>query len=145
MPIEIRKGEVKDFREIHSLIKDFATFIKTPAKVSITPEQMAKDQEFFNCLVAIDEDKIIGFATYFFAYYSWSGKAVYLDDLYVTDAYRGKGVGSQLFDKVLETGKAENCKKMRWQVSQWNKKAIDFYKDRGAKIDDVEINCDLEI
>ena len=77
------------------------------------------------------------------AYYSWTGKTIYLDDLYVLENYRGRGIGNALLDKVIETAKTENCKKVRWQVSNWNGKAIEFYKKRGAIIDDVEINCDL--
>jgi len=46
-------------------------------------------------------------------------------------------------DEVFELAKQEGCKKVRWQVSKWNKNAIEFYKKKGAVIDDVEINCDL--
>lgn len=145
MKITIRKATPSDFNDIHALIMEFATFIQTPEKVRITPEQMIEDQQVFNCLVALKDDTIIGFATYFFAYYSWSGKAIYLDDLYVQEALRGNGIGSQLFDRVTEIGQQENCVKMRWQVSNWNQKAQAFYKSRGAEIDEVEINCDLTL
>ena len=50
-----------------------------------------------------------------------------------------------LFDKIMEIGKKENCYKMKWQVSNWNNKAQEFYKSKGAIIDDVEINCDLTL
>lgn len=145
MNIEIRKAKPDDFQDIHKLIMDFATFIKTPEKVQTTPEQMIKDQLFFNCIIATGGKEIIGFATFFFSYYSWTGKAIYLDDLYVKKDYRGKGIGSTLFDKIIEIGKRENCSKMKWQVSNWNSKAQEFYKSRGAIIDDVEINCDLTL
>ncbi len=145
MTISIRKAEPADFEAIYALIKAFAEFIKTPEKVLTTPAQMMQDKDFFNCLVAIDKDAIIGFATYFFAYYSWTGKSVYLDDLYVVAPYRGRGIGSKLLDEVIAIAKNENCKKVRWQVSNWNEKAIEFYKMRGAIIDAVEINCDLKI
>lgn len=145
MQIEIRKALPGDFEEVHKLIMKFATFIKTPEKVQITPEQMIKDQKLFKCLVATNENEIIGFATYFFSYYSWTGKAIYLDDLYVKDDYRGKGIGSSLFNKVMKIGKEENCFKMRWQVSNWNDKAQEFYKSKGASIDNVEVNCDLAL
>jgi diamine N-acetyltransferase len=145
MKVEIRRAEPNDYSEIYSLIKEFATFIKTPEKVITTPSQMICDQEYFRCFIACDKDKIVGFSTYFIAYYSWTGKTLYLDDLYVLEDYRGHGIGSELLDKVIETAKNENCKKVRWQVSKWNKKAIDFYKSRGATIDDVEINCDLKL
>ncbi len=141
--LEIRKANPSDFKKVHELIVEFATFIKTPEKVLITPDQMTEDQDIFNCLVATSGNEIIGFATYFFSYYSWTGKAIYLDDLYVKNDYRGKGIGNTLFDRVIEIGKSESCFKMKWQVSNWNAKAQEFYKSRGAEIDNVEINCDL--
>lgn len=145
MGIKVRNAKSSEFVEVYSLIKEFANFIKTPQKVKITPEQMKKDEKFFKCLVATNGTNIIGFATYFFSYYSWTGKAIYLDDLYVPEQYRNQGIGKMLFDKVIEIGKTENCFKMKWQVSNWNIKAQEFYKSRGASIDDIEINCDLEL
>ncbi len=145
MDIKVRKAEPNDFVDVYHLIKEFSTFIKTPEKVAITPEQMVKDEKYFNCIVAVDGAKIIGFASYFLTYYSWTGKAIYLDDLYVSKAYRNLGIGTQLFDKIMAIGKAENCYKMKWQVSKWNDKAQLFYKSKGAIIDDVEINCDLKL
>jgi diamine N-acetyltransferase len=66
-----------------------------------------------------------------------------LDDLYVTDAYRKQGIGKKLLEAIIDVAKKEQCKKVRWQVSNWNNNAINFYKKMGAAIDDVEINCDL--
>jgi len=145
MSFEVRAAKSSEFIEVYNLIKEFAIFIKTPEKVKITPEQMIQDEKHFNCLVAVDDNTIVGFATYFFSYYSWTGKAIYLDDLYVPQKHRGLGIGTSLFNKVIEIGKSENCYKMKWQVSNWNEKAQEFYKSRGAIIDDVEINCDLEL
>lgn len=107
------------------------------------PEQMMKDQGFLNGLVALDGDDIIGFANYFFPYYSWTGKAIQLDDLYVKEAYRGQGIGGRLFDQVMTIGKQAHCNKMKWQVPRWNHKAQEFYKNKGASIDDVEMHGDL--
>ncbi len=141
----IRKAVESDFEEIYDLIKQFAIFIKTPEKVSTTPEQMKLDKDYFQCLVAVEAGRIIGFATYFFAYYSWTGKAIYLDDLYVIEECRGRNIGTKLMDSVFEIARKENCTKVRWQVSNWNSKAIEFYKKRGAVIDDIEINCDMKL
>lgn len=145
MEVTIRKAEPKDFEEIYTLIKTFSAFIQTPEKVTIKPAQMLQDKDYFNCFIAVEHEKIVAFATWFFAYYSWTGRAVYLDDLYVLEKYRGLGIGSKLLDKVIETAKNADCKKLRWQVSSWNTKAIEFYKKRGAVINAVEINCDLEL
>ena len=145
MSIKIRAAKPTEFEDVYHLIKEFAIFIKTPEKVKITPAQMVKDEKHFNCLVAVDGTTIVGFATYFFSYYSWTGRAIYLDDLYVREKFRNQGIGNQLFDKVIELGKSEDCYKMKWQVTNWNKKAQEFYKRKGAIIDEVEINCDLKL
>ena len=68
---------------------------------------------------------------------------MYLDDLFVVEQFRGKGLGSMLIDEVIRQAKTIGCKKVKWQVSKWNQSAIEFYKAKGAEIDDVEINCDL--
>ena len=145
MQSNIRTATENDFEQILNLIKEFAQFQKTPDRVSNTVQLMKQEQDSFNCLVAEVDGKIIGFATFFFCYYSWSGKSMYLDDLYVTDSYRGQHIVTDLLLLIIEKAKAQNCKKVRWQVSNWNQKAIDFYKDFGADIGDIEINCDLEL
>ncbi len=141
--MEIRKATAADFETIMFLIQEFASFIRTPEKVSLTLDQMIRDRDYFQCLVVEENAVIVGFSTYFFAYYSWIGKTLYLDDLYVQEQHRGKGIGTKLFDAIVETAKKEGCKKVRWQVSNWNSNAISFYKNKGAFIDPVEVNCDL--
>lgn len=142
----IRKGNVQDFAEIFLLIKEFALFQNTPEKLTITVEQMTKEKNLFHCFVAENDKKqIVGFASFFFAYYSWTGKAIYLDDLYVKEDYRNQGIGKKLLEAVINLAQTEKCRKLRWQVSKWNMNAIQFYKKMGATIDTVEINCDLLI
>ena len=141
--MDIRPAETNDLGAIYELIREFSIFQKTPEKVKISLKQMVADQDDFKCLVAVNKDKIIGFASYYFAYHSWSGKAIYLDDLYVQPEYRGQNIGNQLFDAVMEIGKQTNCIKMKWLVSHWNTKAQEFYQSRGATIEDTEWICDL--
>lgn len=146
MSIVTRKGKEEDFPAVFSLIKEFALFQKTPEKLITTADQMIKEKDLFQCVVAEHpEEGIIGFASYFFAYYSWSGKALYLDDLYVKANYRGEKTGTQLFNAVIELARESACKNLRWQVSNWNEKAKAFYKKMGAVIDDVEVNCILKL
>ncbi len=146
MPLTIRKADKKDYSSILKLIEEFAIFQKTPWKVTITLEQMEKDKDFFQCYVAeLDDHTIIGFASFYFTFYSWSGKGLYLDDLYVTEVYRKQKVGSQLLQAVIDLAIREQCKNLRWQVSNWNETAIEFYKKMGATIDEVDINCNLDL
>jgi GNAT superfamily N-acetyltransferase len=143
MNITIRTATEQDIETIHALILEFAAFQKSADKVSITVEQMKKDKGLFQCLVAETDDKrIVGFASHFFCYYSWSGKALYIDDLYVTQSCRKQGIGKALLDAIVQKAIDNNCYKVRWQTSNWNHNAIAFYKNYGAEIDEVEINCD---
>ena len=146
MDVVLRPANEMDFTAIFSLMKEFSVFQGTPGKVSITIEEMHSNKELFKCLVAETTDKrIIGFACFFFAYYSWSGKALYLDDLYVMETFRKQAVGKMLFNAVLDYAKKNNCNKMRWLVSKWNTHAIGFYKSIGASIDDTDLACELTL
>src|SRR6185312_4925684 len=145
MKIVIRKATEKDFPAIITLINEFAAFQKTPEKVSITLEQMVTDKDIFKCLVAVSENEIAGFATYFFTYHSWSGKGLHLDDLYVKKSFRKTGTGKKLLDNIIHLAKEDNCKNVRWMVLAWNHIAIDFYKKIGAPVDEIDLNCNLKI
>jgi diamine N-acetyltransferase len=146
MNITVRKGIEADYPAIINLINEFALFQKTPERVTNTVEQMKADNNLFQCFVAVDDkNKIVGYAAWFFAYFSWTGKTLYLDDLYVVESARGLAIGTRLLQTVIDHAGATNCIKMRWQVSNWNKTAIAFYRKMGAQIDDVEMNCHYEL
>jgi len=145
MKITIRKAIEKDFFAILSLEKELAAFEKSTFKVTNSVEMMKKEKDFFHCFVAEDKDEgIVGTAVYCFVYYVGVGKSLYLDNLYVKESFRGKKIGSELLKKVFKIAKKENCKKVRWQVLNWNKQAINIYKKYGANIDDEWSNCDFD-
>lgn len=143
MDFKIREIQKNDFEDLISMFKEFATFQKMPDKMVNTAELMNQESHYLNGFVIEDElTGLVGYVTYFYAYYTWIGKSMYMDDLYVKPEYRGKGLGRELIQSVLDKAKEDNCKKLRWQVSGWNKKAIDFYKKLGAFVDGTELNCD---
>lgn len=145
MNINIRKANEADFPEILSLIKELAKFEKASEKVTNTVEQMKKEKELFHCFVAETQTKeIVGMALYFFAYYTWVGKSLYLDDIYVKEKFRKNKIGSALLGKVFETANAEDCKRVRWQVLNWNISAIQMYNKSGAVIDNEWLNCNFD-
>jgi len=146
MNITIRTAEEKDFPEILELIKELATFENAEHQVINTVAQMQAEKEFFNCFVAETDDKeIVGMALYYFTYYTWVGKSLYLDDLYVKKSVRGNKIGSKLLQKILDLAKTTNCKRVRWQVLDWNDPAIKLYKKMGANLDPDWYNCDYTI
>ncbi len=146
MDIKIEKARTNDFKVIHALICEFSDFQNSIDRVSITIDMMMEQKDFFNCYVARNSQReIIGYTSYSIIYYSWVGKSLYLDDLYVRPSFRGKGIGKKLMNTVFEIAEKEKCNRVRWQVSKWNSEAIKFYKKIGARIDDTELNCDLII
>ncbi|OEK01490.1 hypothetical protein BFP97_08135 [Roseivirga sp. 4D4] len=141
----INKATTTDYAEIHQMIVDFATFQKTPEKVSITLDQMLANSEDFKALIIRDGDRAVGFATYYFGFSSWSGKHLFLDDLYLETEYRKQGLGAQIMDQLESIAKDKGCKSMRWLVSRWNEPAINFYKKRGTIIEDTEMTCQFKL
>lgn len=128
------------------MFNEFATFQKMPDKMINSVEQMTEESEYINGFVAENEKgRLIGYATYFYAYFTWIGKSLYMDDLYVRPDYRRQGLGQKLNDSVIDKAKADKCKKVRWQVSKWNQNTIDFYKSIGAQVDNIESNCDFTL
>ena len=145
MKFTIREATEKDFPGILGLIKELAEFEKAPEKVTNTVEQMLDEKDRFSCFVAeLESGEIVGMALYFIAYYTWVGKSLYLDDLYVKEAFRQHKIGSALLSRVFESALAENCKRVRWQVLRWNEPAIRFYEKAGALIDGEWLNCDYD-
>jgi predicted N-acetyltransferase YhbS len=145
MDFNIRYATEEDFPEILSLIRELAAFEKATEKVTNSVEQMNQEKELFRCFVAESETKeIVGIALYFIAYYTWVGKSLYLDDLYVKKTFRKQKIGSALLKRIFEVANAENCKRVRWQVLNWNQPAIQLYSKSGASIDGEWLNCDFD-
>jgi GNAT superfamily N-acetyltransferase len=139
----ITKAGIADFEAIFECIQELAEFERAREKVTNNPEQMKLEKDFFECYIARDPDgNTLGIALYFFAYYTWVGKSLYLDDIYVKEKYRRTGIGKALLKKVFEAAKEENCSRVRFQVLDWNTNAIEFYKKTGATLDQEWINCD---
>ncbi|NNC24380.1 GNAT family N-acetyltransferase [Salinisphaera sp. USBA-960] len=84
--------------------------------------------------VAEREGVVAGFVVYFYTFSTWLGRyGLYLEDLYVTPALRGHGVGRALLTDLAGIAVAGGCRRVEWQVLNWNKPAIDFYEAIGAR------------
>ncbi len=145
MAHRIRNIQAGDFPILIELFEEFAHFEKTPEKMTNSLDKIVAQQDFLKGFVAEHDGRIVGYCTYFFTYHTWTGKCIYLDDLYVRPGSRGRGLGARMMQNVINMGKKEDCAQLRWQVSRWNTPAIDFYDKLGAEIDDVEMNCILSL
>lgn len=145
MKITYRKATENDFSQVLELIKELAVFEKAGEKVTNTVEKMREEQNLFECFVAETKSKeIIGIALCFYAYSTWVGNYLFLEDLIVKEQYRGNKIGGQLINKVFQLAQEKNVERVRWQVLDWNTNAIEFYKKINATIDKEWYNCDFD-
>jgi GNAT superfamily N-acetyltransferase len=145
MTFNIRNASEADFPAVLSLIRELAEFERAPEKVTNSVKQMKIEKDLFQCLVAeADTGEIVGMAIYFYAYFTWVGKSLYLDDIYIRQAFRKQKIGTELLRKVFEIANTEDCKRVRWQVLKWNQPAIQMYLKSGAEIDDEWLNCSFD-
>ena len=134
----IRKALKKDMPCVLELIQELAIFEKEPDAVVVTVDDLVSDgfseQPLFQCFVAEVENEIIGMALFYYRYSTWKGKTIHLEDLIVKESKRGTGAGFALYKEIIQQGKAENVRRIEWNVLDWNTPAIDFYEKSGAKV-----------
>lgn len=134
----IRKALKNDMPCVLELIQELAIFEKEPDAVVVTVDDLVRDgfseQPLFQCFVAEVENEIIGMALFYYRYSTWKGKTIHLEDLIVKESKRGTGAGFALYKEIIQQGKAENVRRIEWNVLDWNTPAIDFYEKSGAKV-----------
>lgn len=135
----LRPGEKKDAQAILNLIIELAVFEKLPNEVELTTNDLIKDgfssNPKFKTFVAQESNgTIIGMALFYERYSTWKGTSIHLEDLLVTKNKRGIGAGKALYTEVMKYAFNNNCKRVSWDVLDWNTNAINFYNSTGAKI-----------
>ena len=143
MSCTIRPAVRGDEFVLIELIKGLAEYENEPDEVDNTPEKLGSDlfdSKLCEAIIAEHDGKVIGFSIFYTSYSTWKGPCMYLEDLYVVPDARGTGAGGKLFDRVVEIAKERNYARMDWQVLDWNTPAIEFYKKRGATIDEDWFN-----
>ena len=138
MSARLRPAVPDDAATIHRLIVELATYEREPEAVVVTPAelraQLAAARPPFECLlVELADGQVVGFALYFHNYSTWRGRqGIYLEDLFVEPAHRGRGYGKQLLVRLAQLAVDRGCARMEWNVLDWNAPAIAFYRSLGA-------------
>jgi GNAT superfamily N-acetyltransferase len=143
----IRLAAKEDCPRLLELINELALYEKAPLEVTVTLKEF-EDAGFGNkpvwkAFVAEYEGVIIGLALYYVRYSTWKGCRLYLEDLVVTEEFRGKGIGKSLFDRIIVEAKEQGFNGMTWQVLDWNDPALNFYKKYEAGIEAGWLNASL--
>ena len=129
--VTIREGLKTDMPAVLALIHELAVYEKAPHEVIVTAADMEEygfgNEPYFKLFVACEHEKIIGISLFFIRYSTWKGPLLYLEDLVVSDEYRGQGIGHLLFERTMQYAHEKNLAGMAWQVLDWNEPAIRFY------------------
>jgi GNAT superfamily N-acetyltransferase len=132
----IRIVEKKDFEAIKKLVKAHAKFEKASALSDNNLDKLSNyifSTDVVKCLVVELNNEIVGYATFMKQFSTWDANYyIYLDCLYLSEKTRGKGIGTQIMDKIRVYAKSINCSEIQWQTPDFNKEAINFYKKLGA-------------
>ena len=146
--VTIRRGVEADLPQVLALIQELAEYERAPKEVTNTLAAMQRDgfgpEPIFKFFVAESADsQVVGIALYYTAYSTWKGRMLFLEDLVVTEATRGTGLGRLLFETVVAEARATGAQRMKWQVLDWNEPAIGFYQKLGAHIEPGWYNGNL--
>lgn len=149
MTVTTRHAESPDATLLLDFIQGLADYEKASDQVETTLADIR--QTFFSerprvhALIAEQQDKPVGFAAYFFNYSTWLGRhGIYLEDLFVDPAARGTGAGIALLRGIAKIAVAKGCRRVDWQVLDWNQPAIDFYRSIGARHQETWLPYRLE-
>jgi ribosomal protein S18 acetylase RimI-like enzyme len=167
MEITIRRAVKEDCPRLLELINELAIYERAPDDVTVSLEHFTESGFGKNpvwwTFVAVSPppsgvpghsegmerspggEAILGFALYYIRYSTWKGQAMYLEDIIVTEAARGNGIGKLLMERLIEEAKEKKFNRIIWQVLEWNEPAIRFYKKYNAEFDTEWVNCQIDV
>lgn len=137
MSVTIRSGRREDVPVIAELIRSLARYERLDGEVTMDEDRLATglfgDRPYAETLIAEDEGEPVGFALFFHNFSTFLARpGIYLEDLYVHESHRGKGIGRSLLQRLAAIAVERDCGRLEWAVLDWNTDAIGFYERLGA-------------
>lgn len=147
--LAIRAARPDDAATIHALVCELADYEKLRHEVDATVADTAAALFGPNPRVFAEiaqwQDEVAGFSLWFYNYSTFRGRhGVYLEDLYVRPAFRGRGIGKALLASLARRCVTEGLPRFQWQVLDWNTPSIAFYESLGAKPTPEWLGCRIE-
>ena len=145
--INLRVAQKEDCPRLLELVYELALFERAPEQVTVMLQEF-EDAGFgakpiWKAFVAEVDGVVVAMALYYVRYSTWKGCRLFLEDLIVTEEFRGKGIGKSLFDRIIVEAKELGFSGMVWQVLDWNEPALKFYKKYEASIEPGWLNASL--
>jgi GNAT superfamily N-acetyltransferase len=136
--LRLRAAEPADVPAIITLIGELADYERLRAEMTGSAEDLRRhlfgEPRYAHTIMAEWDGAIAGFALYFFNYSTFLCRpGLYLEDLFVRPEFRGRGVGLNLLRSLEEVARSIGCGRFEWSVLDWNRSAIDFYREFGAQ------------
>jgi len=136
--IELRAAVPEDVPTILRFVRELADYERAPDAVKATEPLLHKAlfaaPPAAEAVIAERGGAPVGFALFFHSFSTWEGRrGLYLEDLYVTPAARGSGVGTALLRHLAGIARDRDCARFEWAVLDWNAPAIAFYESMGAE------------
>ncbi|CAG4915786.1 unnamed protein product [Acidocella sp. C78] len=135
--VTLRPASPADIAVLLDLVHALADYEKAPHEVEMTApmlhEALFGAQPLARAVLAEADGAVAGFALFFTSFSTWTGRAgLYLEDLFVLPAARGRGIGRALLRHLAREAVRLGCARLEWSVLDWNRPAIDFYQSLGA-------------
>ncbi|MBV8926943.1 MAG: GNAT family N-acetyltransferase [Bradyrhizobium sp.] len=148
MSLSIRRARPEDAALIFSLLCELAEYEKLSHEVEATEAGIAAalftEHPLLFCEIAEWGGEPAGFAVWFFNFSTFAGRpGIYLEDLFVRPAFRGKGIGKALLVHLARLCAENGWSRMQWSVLDWNAPSVDFYKSLGAVLMDEWKLCKI--
>ena len=131
-----RFAEEQDCALILDFIRQLAAYERLSGQVVATEELLREwiiEKRKAEVLFVCEQGQAVGFALFFHNFSTFLGWAgIYLEDLFVLPAYRGRGYGKALLRKLARLTVERGCGRLEWSCLDWNQPSIDFYLSLGA-------------
>jgi GNAT superfamily N-acetyltransferase len=135
--VTVRPVRPDDVPAVVGLVRELAEYEKALHEVRLTEEQLSgvlfgTAPALFGH-VAEHDGEVVGIALWFLNFSTWRGThGIYLEDLYVSPAHRGTGLGRELLRTLAAVCVERGYSRLEWAVLDWNTPSIEFYKAVGA-------------
>ena len=143
MPIHIEKAAEENILQIYALMREFAEYENLLDSFETTEARLKTalfgDGKVAEAILAFDGKTPVAYAIFFPNFATFRGqRGIYLEDIFITKNFRGKGVGAMMLKYIAKLAKSRGFERIDFQVLKWNTPAIAFYEKLGAVRDEEE-------